>query len=106
MSDAVLITLVIAAAVIVVLFLFRDQLKAFIFKANREGVEAQLHTYEPQQDKPSQMADAAPNPDVVISGNELMGTGNEIDVGRSSVQIDKNVLSGDEGKIRVRPDKT
>lgn len=47
MSDTVIIALIIAAVIVIALIIFRKQLSEFIFKAGKEGVEAQLKTHEP-----------------------------------------------------------
>ena len=102
MSDTVLTVLIVAIAIIVVLFMFRERLRNFIFKANKDGVEANLETN--QQDKT--LGNQGRQPSVNISGNRQIGKGNRIDVGRSNVNVEKNLQKGDDEEIVVRPQKS
>jgi hypothetical protein len=96
MSDPVLITLIVAIAVIVVLILFRRQLSDFLFKANKEGVEAHLKTHDPQDSQ------SAHSHGVQIRRNRLVGRDNEIEVQQEDVGVDENLVLGKEQKIQVK----
>lgn len=103
MTDTVLIVLIIALAVIVVLLFFRNQLSRFLFKANREGIEAELQTHKPVPGATSSTATSGAG-GVAIRGNKQVGEGNAIDVGRDNVVVEDNVQRGKDQKIQVRPD--
>lgn len=92
MSDSVLIVLIVALAVIVVLYMFRRQLGNFAFRANRQGLEAQLSTRQP--DAPEEAAAPAPSPGVVISGSVQRGRGHKIQVSRDNVQVRDTLQQG------------
>lgn len=99
MSDTVLVVLIIAVAIVIVLLVFREQLSRFIFKANKEGIEAQLDTRQEQDAaKPRRQAG------VTISKNKQFGKGNVIDVGRNDVDVEDNTQLGEDQKIMARPD--
>ena len=98
MSDTVLVVLIVAATVIVVLYMFRRQLSAFLFKANKDGLEAELKTHAPDETK------TGDSHGVQISGNRLVGKENEIEIGRDDVGVDDNILLGKKQKIQVKPD--
>lgn len=109
MSDTVLIVLIIAITVLVVLIIFRRQLSRFLFKANREGIEAELETHKPAA--PKGLTTPSPNqpgdrPSTTISGNWQIGSGNMIHVDRGDVAVEDNVQLGSDQEIKVRPDKT
>jgi len=97
MSETLWITLIIAVVVLVVLFMFRKQLQSFLFKANREGIQAELNTRDPRPQGRAQ---------VNITGNRQAGKDNAIDVGRSGVNVQDNKQRGSNNKITVTPDKT
>ena len=60
MSDMVLITLIVAVAVIILLFMFRRRLSHFGIKANKEGIEAELETRDPSAMPALQLYDHRP----------------------------------------------
>ena len=99
MSDTVLITLIVAATVIILLFMFRRQLSRFGIKANKEGIEAELETRDP-----SAMPDRQDG--VIISGAKQFGKEQVIDVGRENVTVEDTRQVGTGQKIIVRPDPT
>jgi hypothetical protein len=103
-DDTVLIVSVVAIAVIVILFMFRERLKSFGFKASKDGLEANLDTE--RQGKAGTAAQADKARSINISGNRQIGEGNQIDVGRSSVNVEKNLQKGKNQKIVVRPQKS
>jgi hypothetical protein len=103
MSDTVLTVLIVAVAVVVILFMFRRQLSAFIFRANKEGVEAHLETRDTTaQDQTS--GSAGRTHSVNISDNRQIGRDQEISVGRADTNVSDNLQLGEEQKIRVDPD--
>ena len=97
MSDTVLIVLIVAVVVAVVLFMFRQQLKRFLFKANKDGIEATLETRDASR------RSAGPR-GVSISRNVQAGKGNVIDVGRSDANVSENLQQGEDNVIRARPE--
>lgn len=70
MTEQVLITLIIAAAVVLVVF--RDRLSAFGFKISPKGGNASMKTH---------------GPGVTISDVKQMGKENVIEVNRSNVHV-------------------
>jgi len=106
MSDTVLITLILAVTIVVVLVIFRRQLSRFLFKANRDGVEAEMETHEPAKDEAQTKPNANASAGVTISNNRQVGRGNKIDVGQSDVAVTDNLQLGEGQEINVRPDPT
>lgn len=100
MSDTVQIGLIIAFVVIVVLFMFRERLRNFMIKANKDGVEANL-------DAGQGVSQAGKNKraTVNISGNKQIGNKNRIDVGRTNVNVEKNLQKGNNQEIVVKSPK-
>jgi hypothetical protein len=45
MSDPVRTISIIAAAIVIALFIFRRRLSSFLFKANKDGLQAELKTH-------------------------------------------------------------
>jgi hypothetical protein len=108
MSDTVLIVLIIALAVIIVLFAFRGALSRFFLKASREGFEAELQTRDPaggQQSELPKEAAEPPSPGVNISGNVQRGSGHRIAVNRPDVNVSDNEQSGRDQSIEVGSDQ-
>jgi hypothetical protein len=103
MSDTVLIALIVAVTLVVVLYMFRRQLSNFVFRANKQGVEAQLSTRQP--DAPDQTPPGPdPSPGVVIRGNVQRGRDHKIQVGRDNVQVRDNLQEGQRQEITAGPD--
>jgi hypothetical protein len=104
MNDAIWIALIIAGAIIVVLYMFRGVLARFFFKAGHEGVEASLET----RDQTTGSATASPTPPpragVNISGNQQIGRENKIEVGRQDVNVSDNTQLGEKQEIKVQPE--
>jgi len=104
MSDTVWVVLIISITIVVILFLFRRQLSDFIFKANKEGVEARLKTHRqvgvPNPDQPTIGIDKPHS--VNISKNRLWGKKNKIDVNQSA-NVSDNQLIGQDQEIRIGP---
>lgn len=98
MSDTVLTVLIVAIAVIGVLYMFRRQLSTFLFKASKDGLEAELMTRDPGETKTED------SHRVQISRNKLVGNDNQIEVGREDVGVEDNLLLGQKQKIEVKPD--
>jgi hypothetical protein len=102
MNDTVWIVLIVALAVVVVLFIFRSSLSSFFLKANKEGLEAKLQTHEPADNQ----ANPAPSSSgVTISGNRQLGDRNKIVVERDQVNVRDNVQTGRRQEIEVKPDQ-
>ena len=120
MSDTAIIVLIVAAAVIVALFIFRRQLSKFIFKASREGLEAELTTHPPEGARapedarppetvpapaPAAPAAAPQQPTVSLRGNVQQGADHVIDVRRDGVEVVENLQEGEGQEISVGPDE-
>lgn len=103
MDSTVWIALIIAAAVIVILFMFRPALKKFFLRADQGGIEAGIETREVPAAQPS--TDATPNQAhaIEISHNKLMGAKQKISVGRSDVKVSDNTQIGHNQAIEVKP---
>jgi hypothetical protein len=99
MNDTVLIVAIVAAAVVIVLYVFRRQLSEFVFKATRSGVEAQLKTHAP--DAGASTGEPAPTRSTVVSGNRLVGRRNTIDVEGRDAEVSDNTLAGSDQGIDV-----
>jgi len=107
MNDTVLIVLIITIGVIVILLLFRNQLSRFLFKANREGIEAEMETHNTREGKAAAAASPAATSgaeSVTISRNKQVGRDNVIDVGRANVAVEENLQRGENQEITVRPE--
>lgn len=99
MSEKVMIASIVGAVVIIVLLMFRRQLKHFLFKAGKDGLEAQLDTHDQPTGGGSGAAGAS---GVHIDDNSQLGSDNLIDVGREDASINRNKLWGKGNKIVVR----
>jgi hypothetical protein len=100
-SETVWIVLIIAVAVIVVLYMFRGALASFFLKATQEGFEAGLETREqPPSDDQAEHSPA----DVNVSDTWQIGRKNKIAVGRSDTNVSKSRQIGEEQEITVEPD--
>lgn len=99
MDATVWIALIIAVAVIIVLYMFRRDLRKFFLKAGSDGVEAGIETRE------SQTANSGASHSVNISGNKQIGTDQKISIQQSDVNISDNVQAGHKQKIEVKDDK-
>ena len=100
MSETVWIVLIIAIAVIVVLFMFRGALARFFLKASQDGFEAELETRE-QGPTGSQAGQSSAGTN--ISGNWQVGRQNKIDVGQPDTNVSDNLQLGREQDITARP---
>lgn len=105
MDNAVWIALIVAAAVIVVLFMFRRDIRKFFVKASRDGVEAGLETRDPGQSTPPGGVAPGRTAGVNVKGNKQIGAGNKISVGQSNVNIEDNAQVGHDQSIEVKPKK-
>lgn len=74
MNETVFITLIITLGVLIVLWMFRNQLSRFFFKANRTGIEAELHTHEPAKKTPPKRQLARPSPKLPPPSNSAPRT--------------------------------
>ena len=102
MDSTIWIALIIAVAVVVVLFMFRRDIRKFFVKASRDGVEAGLETRDPNQNTP-EVADRSYG--VNIKGNTQAGSGNKISVAQSDVNVEDNAQVGRDQSIEVKPRK-
>ncbi len=107
MSNTAQIALIVAVAVVIVLYLFRRQLAEFMLKFNKDGLETKLTTREPATPKPIPPATPAPaSRPIVIKGNVQEGADHVIDVRRGGVEVIENLQDGDHQEIVVGPDKS
>ena len=90
MSDGVTITGIIAVAIIVVMAIFKDRLKAFFFKADSEGVRA---TIKAGNDKTSS--------GITIKKTSQIGSNSEIKVSKDNVNIEEFEQKGKGHKLEV-----
>jgi hypothetical protein len=106
MDSTIWIALIVAAAVIIVLFMFRRDIRKFFVKASRDGVEAGLETRDPAPSPPP-AAGGAPGraPGVNIKGNTQAGAGNRIGVAQSDVNVEDNKQLGRDQSIEVKRKK-
>jgi hypothetical protein len=94
MNPKVQIVLIIAAAVVIVLIIYKNRLSKFKLKANEKGVETELNA----DDGKTQ----GNNDGIVISGNKQIGKDNKIKVSSlNKAKIDKNTQKGDRQEIDV-----
>lgn len=102
MSDTVLIVLIIAVAVIVVLWMFRSSLSRFFIKANKEGMEAELQTHDNHE-----QTEGIPGerPDVNVESNWQVGRGNKIYVSSKEADVSDNRQLGEDQGITVKDEK-
>ena len=105
MNSTVWIVLIVAAAVIVILYMFRGTLSRFFLKANKEGLEAELETREPTDATSASAGKGVSGHSINISGNRQIGRDNEIAVERPGVNIIDNLQVGDEQTIQVEADR-
>jgi hypothetical protein len=107
MSDPVRIALIIAVVVVIALFIFRRQLSSFLFKATKDGIEAELKTHT--QSAPGAAGDSpAGRPKsagVNIKRNRLFGWGNRIDVEGADVNVEENTQLGGNQEITAKSDR-
>jgi hypothetical protein len=107
MSDNVLMVLIVAAAVVVVLFIFRDRLTGFRLKANQTGVETELTAQERERARPVEKAGdgLSPQAGVDVSENVQVGERQEIRVRKSGlwdrIRVRGNKQLGRDQKISV-----
>jgi preprotein translocase subunit SecF len=99
MTERVWIFLIVAIAIIVVVFLLRRKLSRLLFKGG--GIEAEVATHNPLVP-----ADAQPSrqASVTISANKLTGKRQRIEVDRNDTNVSGNKLKGEDQEILARPD--
>jgi hypothetical protein len=95
MSDQVWIALIIVGGVVVVLYIFRRQLKDFMLRVTREGVDAGLSTHDPGKTN-----DTAAR-GVSVSGNTMLGWLQRIFVRHDDAEVTRNVMGGGRQAIDV-----
>ena len=105
MSDTVLVVLIITVAVVIVLYVFRNQLSRFFIKANQEGIEAELQTRDSSSAGGGAGGSTGKSAGVNISRNVQAGKGNVIEVGRSNANVSENKQLGEENVIRARTEE-
>ena len=107
MSDTVWVVLIVAAAVVVILYMYRGQLKDFFIKASQGGVEGGLSTHSPNGTSASQNASAASpaDPGVDVSDNLLAGAQHAIQVRKMGlwerIRVSGNKMLGRGSRISV-----
>jgi hypothetical protein len=101
MSESIWIVLIVAATVVVVLFMFRGALANFFLKASQDGFEAGLETHDPA---PTDDSPAPGEGGVNITGNWQVGWKSKIGVNRKDVNVSDNLQLGPEQDITVHPD--
>jgi len=101
MSDPVLIVLIIAVTVIVVLFIFRRQLKDFVLRVNEKELDAQLHTHPPSE---MSATPSSRGTGVVIQGTRMRGRRQGIAVSRPNVEVLDSRMTGTDQHIAVTAD--
>ena len=99
MTERVWIFLIVAIAIVAVVFLLRKQLSRLLFKGG--GIEAEVATHSPLTSSDAQSSRQA---SVTISGNKLSGKRQGIEVDRSDTNVSGNKLKGEDQEILVRPD--
>ena len=104
MSDNVMIVLVIAIALIVILFIFRKQLSNFHFRGGRDGVDMELKTRKETSTAASAQS-GRKSSGTSVSRNTLWGRKNKINVQNSGkASVDENKVVGEEQEINVGPE--
>lgn len=106
MSDPVRIALIIAAVVVIALIIFRRQLSSFLFKATKDGIEAELKTHnQAAASGGGRTAGRSKSASVNIKGNRLIGSRNKIEVERDDVNVEENTQLGADQEITVKSDR-
>lgn len=106
MSNSAQIAMIVAVAVVIVLYLFRRQLSKFMLKFTKDGLETELTTHTPDAPKPALASPPAASRPVVIKGNIQEGADHVIDVRRGDVEVIENLQEGDRQEISVGPDES
>ena len=100
MTEATWLAFIIAATVLIALFMFRRQLKDFIFKISSGGVDAQLSTHHPESGHPPPAlhpegaAASTSSRGVTVSGNKMIGWLQRIFVRHDDAEVGNNVIVG------------
>ena len=105
MDNTTWIVLIVAVAIIVVLFMFRRDIRKFFVKASRDGVEAGLETRDPGQSPPPVATPPGHPRSVNIKGNTQAGSGNKISVAQPNVNVEDNKQLGRDQSIEVKPNR-
>ena len=100
MSDSVIIAIVIAAVVLVVLYLFRGSLSRFFLKAGPDGLETELEAH--QKNPNTSLTNAKSDSGESIKGNKMFGSKNKISVGQEDVSVQDNYQIGEKQEIIVQ----
>jgi len=102
MSEKFWIIVVVAVAVLLVVFMLRRQLKSLALKGM--GMEAKVQTHATNSGGTSK-ASAGRRHSVNISNLKLTGSGNELDISRGDVNVERTKLTGIGQKVKVQADK-
>ena len=101
MNEKIILWSIVALTVLIVLFMFRRQLKHFLFKAGSEGIEARLDTYEKESNR--RESDQIQTPGTInISRNRQVGKNNKIEVAQENVNVTENKQLGSNQEIKVK----
>jgi hypothetical protein len=102
MDNNVLIVLIVSVTVIIILLLFRKQLSSFLFKAGKEGVQAELKTRKPENSTFLETSGkrGERSADTVVRNNKLFGKKNEMTLDGSRLDASDNLLVGEENEIK------
>lgn len=107
MSDRVYIALIIAIVFVIALIIFRRRLSSLLFKANTNGIEAELktHTQAEAGGASNSPASRSKSAGVTIKRNRLFGWRNKIEVERNDVNVEENTQLGGKQEITVQSDR-
>lgn len=95
MNEQVLIALIVAVAILAIIFLLRERLQRFGFKSKL--FETEIETHRQELSPPSASAGGG----VKISNNVMEGQGNRIEVRRGGTEVGDNQLRGENQDIFV-----
>jgi hypothetical protein len=104
MSDQVIIVLIVVIAVLIVLLAYRKRLKKFMIKfLNFESTIDADDAPPPVNDAHNQaQSNRAQSKKVVITGTNIRGRKNRLDVSQKDVLIDKLKVKGEDNEVNVR----
>lgn len=102
MSDAVLLALIVAAVVLIILVVFRKQLRSFVFRAG--ALEAELRTNRASDPSGSESVQASHPEGVSLTNVRMKGTRHKIAVKRGGVSMNKIRQQGKDHQIAIESD--
>ncbi len=97
MTQTIWIALIIAISTIVILYIFRRQLKDFALRLNRNELSAELHTHDPASvGTPTPQSTSTPSTSsgVKITGSKMFGRRHRINVARDNAEISDSLMVG------------